>query len=311
MTTLPRNNIKQFILKLILITVLILVFDFGIGTLLTKYYFSQGSGGYHRTTYSINNTSEDILVFGSSRANHSYVPEIFEDSLSLTFYNTGKDGNDILYNYAIFKAITQRYSPQIIILDIRPENLAFNAAEYDRLSVLLPYYDDYPEIADIVNLRSRFENIKLISSIYPFNSMILRIAMGNLGFNKKREQDNKGYVPIFRTMEYEEIDILQNKASMTDKNKVEALKDIASTCQQKDIDLIFVYSPIWYKIPKSPYDNLISEICTQNKVKWLNLSNDSTFMRNAKYFSDKSHLNDNGARVFSSVVANEIKNLQR
>ena len=187
MITLHRKDIIRLFLKMILITVLILVFDRGIGTLLAKYYFSQESGGYFRTTYSIDSTSADVLVFGSSRANHSYVPEIFEDSLSLTFYNTGKDGNDILYNYAIFKAITKRYSPHIIIFDIRPENLAYNAFEYDRLSVLLPYYDDHPEIADIVNLRSPFENIKQISSIYRFNSMIFRIAMGNLEFNKKRE----------------------------------------------------------------------------------------------------------------------------
>ena len=40
-------------------------------------------------------TKADLLVFGSSRANHHYVPEVFEDSLKLTFYNTGKDGSGI------------------------------------------------------------------------------------------------------------------------------------------------------------------------------------------------------------------------
>lgn len=309
MITLPRNNIIHLLFKMILITVLILIFDRGIGNLLAKYYFSQKSGGYFRTTFSIDSTSADILIFGSSRANHSYVPEIFEDSLLLSFYNTGKDGNDILYNYAVFKAITKRYNPRIVLFDIRPENLAFNAFEYDRLSALLPYYDDHPEITDIVNLRSPFEKIKLISSIYPFNSMIFRIAMGNLEFNKKREQDNKGYMPIFRIMEFEEIDTLKSDVSMTDKNKVEALKNIAAICQQKDIDLIFVYSPIWYIIPQSQYDNLISEICSQYKANWLNLSNDTTYLRNSKYFSDKSHLNDDGARAFSAMVAGKIKKL--
>ena len=110
-------------------------------------------------------------------------------------------------------------------------------------------------------------------------------------------------------MEYEEIDTLKNDVSMTDKNKVAALKNIAAICQQRGIDLIFVYSPIWYIIPESHYDNLISEICSQYKVTWLNLSNDSTFMRNSKYFSDKSHLNDTGARVFSAIVAGEIKKI--
>ncbi len=188
----------RFLMKLLIITSLIMIFDLGIGSVLRTFYFRQESGTCYRTTYSVDSTLADILVIGSSRANHGYVPEIFENRLASTFYNTGKDGNYILYNYAIFKAITKRYNPKMIIFDIRPEDFAYNAYEYDRLSLLLPYYQAHPEIAEIVSLKGPFEKIKLRSAIYPYNSMIFRIVMGNLEYNKKESWMIMGMSHFFK-----------------------------------------------------------------------------------------------------------------
>ncbi|MFZ2338515.1 MAG: hypothetical protein WAW07_02195 [Bacteroidales bacterium] len=271
------------------------------------FYFRQESGTYFRTTYSIDSTNAKIIILGSSRANHSYVPEIFEDKFMSTCYNTGKDGNFILFNYAVFKAICNRYDPEIIIFDIRPTDLAFNAFEYDRLSDLLPYCHSHPEIDEIVSLRGPFEKIKQFSEIYPYNSMIFRIAMGNLNFNKTREQDEKGYMPFFTTMQSEKIDTLINVPFKVDEIKIDAIKDIISTCQQKNIALIFVFSPFWYLMQTTPADNILNELCSQNGIPFINMSNDSTFMNNPQYFADKSHLNDEGARAFSSLLIQKIK----
>lgn len=302
----PDNQIIRFLLKLLIITSLIMIFDWGVGSVLRIFYFRQESGACYRSTYSVDSTLADILVIGSSRANHGYVPEIFENELSYTFYNTGKDGNYILYNYAIFKAITRRYNPKMIIFDIRPEDLAYNAFEYDRLSILLPYYQTHPEIADIVRYKGPFEKIKLMSAIYPYNSMIFRIVMGNLEYNKKREPDNNGYVPFFQTMKYEKIDTLKSTILPTDEHKIDALRDIISICQQKNIDLIFVFSPIWLIIEDNLRDTIIPDLCSQNGITYLNMSNDSTFINSPEYFSDRNHLNDVGARVFSSLLTEKI-----
>ena len=156
----------------------------------------------------------------------------------------------------------------MIILDIRPEDLAYNAYEYDRLSLLLPYYQTHPETAEIVNLKGPFEKIKLVSAIYPYNSMIFRIVMGNLEYNKKREMDDNGYVPFFHTMQYERIDTLQSAILPADEHKIDALSDIISVCQQKNIDLIFVFSPLWLIIEDNLRDTIITNLCSQ---KWNDL----------------------------------------
>ena len=99
------NQIGRFFLKLMWVLSLIFLFDRGIGMILKHFYFRQGFGERSRTTYVIDSTSAEIIILGSSRANHSYVPEIFESRLSYSCYNAGRDGNFILYNYAIFNAI--------------------------------------------------------------------------------------------------------------------------------------------------------------------------------------------------------------
>jgi hypothetical protein len=300
------KQIIRFFLKFLLIVSLILVCDRGIGTIIKFFYFRQESGVSYRTTYAIDSTFADILIFGSSRANHSYVPEIFEDGLHFTFYNSGRDGNFILYNYAIFKAITNRYNPKMIIIDISPDDLKYYTFEYERLSLLLPYYQANPEISRVVDFRGPFEKIKFISAIYPYNSLILQIAIGNLEYNKKRVPDNKGFVPLFKIMKHEIIDTSYIATSIIDENKIRALKDIISTCKQKNIDLIFVYSPIWSIIQDSYYNAIISNLCYENGIVYMDMSNDSIFINNPDYFSTIDHLNNEGAKVFSNMLIDKI-----
>ena len=132
---------------------LIIGVDFIIGNLLRKLYFSQISGLLHRTTYSIDKTEADILIFGSSRANHHYDSKLFEESTGQYTYNTGRDGNFIFYQTALLKSILKRYKPKQIILDFEG-TFAFNQNDYDRIAALLPYYKSHKEIRDIVLLKS-------------------------------------------------------------------------------------------------------------------------------------------------------------
>ncbi|HXS59927.1 MAG TPA: hypothetical protein VN703_03845, partial [Candidatus Sulfopaludibacter sp.] len=121
-----------------------------IGNLLRTFYFKQQSGLQCRTTYSIEKTTANVLIFGSSAANHDYQTNTFTKRLDTSFYNTGRDGISIFYEYAVLKAILKRYTPKIIILDFDQEEFIKNEASYDRLSALLPYYINHPEIRSII-----------------------------------------------------------------------------------------------------------------------------------------------------------------
>lgn len=302
-----KNQIGAFFLKLLLLLIITIILDQIIGNTLRYFYFKQLAGSLYRTTYSIDSTNDEILIFGSSRANHHYVPEIFENKLKMSFYNTGRDGNFILYNYAIFNAILKRYTPKIIILDLLPEELNYSQESYDRLESLLPYYKHHPEIRNVVKLRSPYEKIKLLSSIYPFNSKLLTIAIGNLKLNKSRKSDNKGYIPLVGKMKEPYFNHQNKSVSYLDVKKIQILESFSKLCYHKNIKLFVCFSPMYIKIDKSQNDLLIDELANKNHFKYFDFSNDSLFINNPDVFKDINHLNKNGAIQYSSLVADTLK----
>jgi len=50
------------------------------GCIFKQFHSSPVAVANYRTTYVMDSTKADILVFASSRASHHYVPEIFEDT---------------------------------------------------------------------------------------------------------------------------------------------------------------------------------------------------------------------------------------
>lgn len=306
----PEISYSKQTFKLIgwlaLIVFIIFVFDRLIGTSLDFFYFNQKSGTGYQATYAIDSTEAEIIVFGSSRANHHYVTEIFENRLSMSCYNVARDGNFILYNYAVFKSITKRYNPKLLIFDITPEDLEYNTSEYDRLSRLLPYYDNHTEIRETVLLKNPFEKVKLFSKIYPYNSLILFIAMGNLEYNKKRAIDFNGYEPAYKKMTNIDLVTFNRSICNLDTNKINALQEIITICSQRKIELFFVYSPVWRINMTDSCNSFISKLCLQNDIDYIDMSNDSLFLSNPQYFADKIHLNDSGARKFTELFINII-----
>jgi hypothetical protein len=301
-----NNKYLKFLLRFGTILLIVALSDFIIGNLLRHYYFKQIAGEDYRTTYAMDSTTADILVFGSSRANHHYVPEIFEDSLKLTFYNTGRDGNFFLYNYAVFKAIIKRYTPKIVIFDLNPDDLYYDETSIDRLSSLLPYYRNHPEIRNIVNLKSPYERFKLISSIYPFNSSLLTIGVGNMELNKQRRSDRKGYVPLINKMIDTTLDNTIALQGVPDKNKMNALNGIMKYCADQKIHLFLIQSPIFANVKPTNIIDIVEQMAKRYKIEFWTLSNDTNFLHTPKYFQDQNHLNEIGADYFSQIVVNRI-----
>ncbi|MEI7723706.1 MAG: hypothetical protein WCK09_01310 [Bacteroidota bacterium] len=305
------KQIKRFIFRLSLITIILLFFDLGIGTLLKLYYYREKSGQSFSTTYAIDSVNTDILIFGSSRAIHHYIPKVFQDSLGLSVFNIGRDGSFLLYNYAVFKAISKRYHPKLIIFDITPEEITRETTSYDRLSVLLPYYQDHPEIRATINLRGPFEMIKRISSIYPYNSAILSIIKGNISHFNTKNSEMKGYIPISKIIKNKKIGTLDigklKNETNTDKNKIAAIKNMIEVCKKSGIKIIFVQSPMYIRKLDYYFNPQFSKLCSDNEVQYFNLSNHFFFLEHPEFFADKNHLNNEGAILFSKLLITKIK----
>lgn len=301
-----KNPYLYFAFKLVVLFAIVFAFDYSIGTILRHYYFKQESGLQYRTTYSIEETKAEILIFGSSRANHHYHPVVFENRMKASYYNVGRDGNFIFYHTAVLNGVLNRYLPKVVILDFNMSEFRNSRISYDRLSSLLPYHKSHPEMRSIIELKSELEKIKLISSIYPFNSSMFTIAVGNAGFNKRRKADIQGYVPLSRAWDGS-ILIDSNSMYNIDSMKVKAYKSFIQNCIKSKVKLYVVCSPS-YILFKNKDESVIigKEIAKRNNIDFFDYSNDSIFINNPKLFADPFHLNDSGAIIFSNMLINSI-----
>lgn len=313
------NKIKQkglpsLLFKTLVFLFILFVLDFIIGTILGNLYSKQKPGEIYRATYSLDSTKADVLIFGASRASHHYVPEIFEKRLNLSCYNTGRDGQIIFYNYAVLKSALKRYSPKIVILDFSRNEFQVERQSYDRLSALIPYYETHPEIHNIINLRSPFEKYKMVSKIYPYNSLIFTILMGATFShdNRKHVNEQNGYIPLSDSC-YTRLGVDTSYGiNNLDINKINAFKSFVKDCKNLNVKLFVIWSPLLIKyLHQDPSMNIAIKIAKEYNVPVFSFLNDSLFYNHLLFTNDGTHLNDSGAHIFTNqVIDSIIKNLE-
>lgn len=293
---------KKYLIKIALFFVAVAVVDilFGIAC---KYMNDHSKGGGIKSRYYVcKESTEDVLIFGSSRAKHHYVPDVVEDSLGMTCYNTGEDGNGIIFSYGILKMITQRYSPKLIIYDVtwfdmdKDDNMKY-------LDLLKPYYYELgiDSIFWSVNSQTKF---MMTSSLYRYNTTCLRI-FGN--YLHPMTNYPKGYSALNRTMEYEPS-INDDIVAEYDSLKLYYFNEFVKLAQRNNIPLLCCVSP-YYKAPIGDDRYMpIKKICQLNDVPWLYFGSDSIISNNKMFFQDRRHLNDEGAHKYTSQLMFWIKN---
>ena len=133
-----KTNI--FIKKLVLFALIFIILDFAIGTVLEYFYFSKKSlsGGDNKLYYSLNKTNAEILIFGASTAIHGYIPQIIEDSLGISCYNTGWNGTSIYFSNTILNSVLQRYLPKVVIFDMTAWEFIKEDDDFDKLYKFTP-----------------------------------------------------------------------------------------------------------------------------------------------------------------------------
>jgi hypothetical protein len=270
-------------------------------------YYSQDSGLDSRTIYAIDCANEDLIVLGSSRAAHHYIPDTLSAEMRISAFNAGREGNFILYHNAVLQCMAARYKPKVVILDVLNREFDINPDSYDRLANLMPFYKDHKVIRPIINLRGPFEPVKNLSFIYPYNSKLQAIAMGNLEMNKKRKQDFKGYIPLNRVMERSPESVQADTDYAIDTVKVDAFRQLVQTCLNNDIRLFVVCSPYYDHLSREDKSvGIARRIAEENGIPFWDFSRDEEFVGKAEIFDDKNHLNVKGAALYSKLIAGKI-----
>ena len=306
-----KENLKVLLKRFLLILFVTVVFDQTIGHTLNYFYFKhQPVSDISTTTYVADYCTQRVLVLGSSRASHHYISNDIQAATNLTCYNAGADGAYILYSCAMLKCVLSRYTPKLVILDLLPDEFKASPETYDRLSVLLPYYQNHPEIRSIVELRSPYEKVKLLSGIYPFNSLVLPIVSLNFHENEQefKPDDQNGFIPLTNTINVSGdhfIDSVYHNYNI-DPELVNAYRSIIKECVRHQVKLYVFVSPLLYSsVFKTKSIKIAADIALQNNIPFFDYTEDKQFKKKI-YFRDFGHLNKNGAKLYTAQVITDI-----
>ncbi len=303
---LRKSQFWLFVVKLSLFFLLIIMLDTAIGGVLRYFYFKQESGLQYRATFAIEETKADILIFGSSRACHHYIPSVFEEKTGLSSYNVGRYGSPILYHSAVLKSVLNRYRPKMIVLDLNLQDFEKREGSYDVLSSLLPYYKTHPEMRSTILMRGEYERLKLLSNIYPFNSEMLTIAIGNTELNKKRQNDIEGFIPLKNKWNGAIENYRFPQTYELDQNKVQAYEAFINDCKKAGVKLFVVCSP--YSSKNRIKESTIETgklIAKKNGIPFFDYANYPA-LHHSNLYHDGPHLNEDGAKLFSDLVVSDI-----
>ena len=115
----------------------------------------------------------------------------------------------------------------------------------------------------------------------------------------------KGYSALHKTMDYEP-EIKQIKEQAVDTLKIHYFEEFIQLAKDKGVSLVCCISPS-YKAPAddNKYES-IKSLCKQYQVPFLYYGSDLDISCEKIYFQDRTHLNDCGARLFTSKLLSWI-----
>lgn len=263
-------------------------------------------------TYAINECNEDILIFGASRAQHHINPEIIEDTLHLKCFNFGSGGQNIFYHYSLFKSVIDRYNPKIVILEIAYIDCIDTPSSWDKdkLTIFYPYYQSNNNIKKAVDLIGRKEQYKMLSQIYPYNSLVYNIIYRYLRKDKSPDFMQKGFIPIsgFWKTPIAEGNEYSNMSLHFSNEKLSYLKNMIDLCVTNNIQLAVTASPIYIDKKGISAVEVSRKMIEDAGFLFLNFEQDSSFINHKELFNDPLHLNANGAEKYSQIIGVILKN---
>lgn len=298
---------KKYITNILIFFVIICTIDICIGKV-GDYLQSHAKGGDTKVFDDlVMKDKHNILILGSSRAHHHYDAPYMSEVLGVDVYNAGYDGNGVVLSYGILSMIVERYNPKLVVFDVEP---TFDIYEYKGdnnnkryIKNLKPYFRN-SNIGNIITNVSMEEWYKAHSGMMRYNTSIVQKVLDYYRMNKS---SNHGYVPLYG--EYTgDVNKPEDTDATIDSLKLEFFEELLDITGNNNVKIMVVASPR-YGSDNSDVLNPLFDICKKNKVQILDYYADDEFMQHKEWFKEPMHLNNVGAKIFSSIVCEEINKI--
>jgi len=305
---------KKIVRTLLILILLVLVIDRGFVYLFQSAIFTKTlsgeSGG--SVNYLLQRKKDvGLIIMGSSRAKHHIDPARLSFQSENIKYNAGINGTGgLLYNARLLHLILEKkIKPGTIILqlDAHPYFTADDNRSLAELTQLYPFLHESRSLRDFVREEAGLaEQIKLFFHSYRYNGKLLNIL-----FNYRKRHtvgDQNGFIPLEGILKDSLVQALVPASPMPafPEKKLEALRDVLSTCAKENIQLIIVFPPSYHNILHHPTGTnaLIAFIKKNGQARVIDFSNIESIpaLNQPEYWRDATHLNASGAAIFSDSL---------
>lgn len=297
-----KYTIKTFVLILIITYIVDKIVFYSLNKISDNVYTGQSIGKLNHFLKIKDNV--DLMVFGSSRANHNINPI----KLSENSFNIGVDGSKLAYNATLIKLLP-KHKKQVILLHIDPEyafDQKYSGADIQALVT------KYNRIKSIKNEIDKLKQGNAIQNFYwslSYNGSVLGIVKNYLKPNYNYNT-YFGFDPIYVTEIQREIfkNVLKKEESENCQEKFTLntlydsyIDELKIFCKENNKTIIIFTAPKFKDNCK--YDNLqFTQIMKNKEMTYYDLTDYFKDNNSIEYWKDETHLSDIGAEIFTEKI---------
>jgi hypothetical protein len=259
----------------------------------------------------------EIVVAGSSRAHVHYDPEVIQAATSMTTFNLGREGAQTIVHAAILRHyLAHNRKPRLIIENADLHSLGYSYELYEPAQYM-PYLHD----PALYSLAKRIPVLQkayylpvygyVIDDVEFLHYLGLRALFGiqppEIYRNGYFAKDANYSGAFLRAM-------LRNRKSLTYSSEprcVEEMGLLLDEAKTRGIPCILVFSPV-YREHLTLVDNLpevmanLADVARRHGALFWDFSDLSPISGSSEYFADSSHMNRQGATLFSKILGQRL-----
>lgn len=288
---------KQFVVFIGKILLVLLLSAFALDFIYTTVFSQSETRNKIENVIHLKPQNYDVIILGTSRANNHFVSELFEKE-GLKTFNYGMSGSHLFETSLLLKLMVERgwkIKNVIVETDLNLSNEKRDDGTFGRF---MPFMHQSKTIT------THFKNEADFMELYyvPFYRY--------LKFDEKI-----GFRAWYKTLINEPTNLMQHqgyyplgknpKANM--KNNIENLKplrnryfeEIKQICEANSINLIAVTTPMCSNVKGMEYFKKV-------KALYPEINEYEHLVEGDQYFSSCGHLNDKGARLFTTKIIDDL-----
>lgn len=274
--------------------------DYTAGMVIGHFYTTSKNVNLRDTNYGFSgNVQEDILIFGASELSHALISNRIIKKTGLSTYNLACDGCSIYYQYPMLETILENHFPKAIVISSNQ----MNEESLGYITKMYPFYDKNRHVKRLVDSLRPKEFLKLTLHGYVYNSKLIRV------FDRLNDNMN-GYVPL--PPEESKIDLSDLQVLPIGKNypitvdTENYFRKFVQDASSRGIR-VYVCVPPVLQIMDRDYRAKMTAKVEATGAKIIDFSKDPFFIKQPALFYDKTHLNDDGAKVMTDRVLEILK----